>query len=92
MHGLELRIRIKPDKRMEFLQMREMLQGKERSPNCVDQKIYEEVDGSNSFLWTERWKSKSPLVKYMKSDDFRMLLGAVEVLGELEDMKTVELS
>ena len=49
MHGLELRIRIKPDKRMEFLQMREMLQGKERSPNCVDQKIYEEVSGSVSI-------------------------------------------
>ncbi len=92
MVGLELRIRIRPDKRTEFLQMREMLQRKARPEVCLDQKIYEEIDGSNSFLWSERWSSLEPLKEYMKSEDFRMLLGAVEVLGELEDMKTVELS
>jgi len=92
MVGLELRIRINPDKRTEFLQMREMLQRKSRPEGCVEQKIYEEVDGSNSFLWSERWREKSPLDEYMKSDDFRMLLGAVAVLGELEDQRTVEIS
>ena len=92
MVGLELRIRINPDKRTEFLQMREMLQRKSRPEGCVEQKIYEEVDGSNSFLWSERWKARSPLEEYMKSDDFRMLLGAVAVLGELEDQRTVEIS
>ena len=91
MVGLELRIRIKPDKRSEFLQMREMLQGKVRPDGCIEQKIYEEVDGSNRFLWSERWQEKDPLDEYMKTDDFRMLLGAVDVLGELEDMKTVEI-
>ena len=91
MVGLELRIRIKPEKRTEFLQMREMLQRRVRPEDCVDQKIYEEVDGSNNFLWSERWREKDPLDAYMKSEDFRMLLGAVEVLGELEDMKTVQI-
>jgi len=90
--GLELRIRIKPDKRTEFLQMREMMKGRVRPEGCVDQKIYEEVDGSNCFLWLERWKERSPLDRYMKSEDFRMILGAVEVLGELEDQQTVEIS
>jgi quinol monooxygenase YgiN len=92
MVGLELRIRINPDKRTEFLQMREMLQRKSRPKGCVEQKIYEEVDGSNRFLWSERWREKSPLDEYMKSDDFRMLLGAVAVLGQLEDQQTVEIS
>ena len=92
MVGLELRIRIKPDKRTEFLQMREMLQGRTRPDGCVDQKIYEEVDGSNRFLWSERWSSRDPLDEYMGSEGFRMLLGAVEVLGELEDQRTVEIS
>ena len=91
MVGLELRIRIRPEKRTEFLQMREMLQRKARPESCVDQKIYEEVDGSNRFLWSERWTGKGPLDRYMNSEDFRMLLGAVEVLGELEDMKTVQI-
>jgi quinol monooxygenase YgiN len=90
MVGLELRIRIKPDKRTEFLQMREMFQRRVLPKACVDQKIYEEIDGSNSFLWSERWTGRDPLDEYMKSEDFRMLLGAVEVLGELEEMKTVQ--
>jgi len=92
MVGLELRIRIEPDKRTEFLQMREMLKGRVRPEGCIDQKIYEEVDGSNRFLWLERWKERAPLDDYMKSEDFRMLLGAVEVLGELEGKQTVEIS
>lgn len=92
MVGLELRISIKPDKRTEFLQMREMLQRKVQPEGCVDQRIYEEVDGSNRFLWSERWIEKDPLDEYMKSEDFRMLLGAVEILGELEDMRTVVFS
>ncbi|MFC1657488.1 antibiotic biosynthesis monooxygenase family protein [Candidatus Moduliflexota bacterium] len=92
MVGLELRIRIKPDKRTEFLQMREMLGGKARPEGCVEQKIYEEIEGSNSFLWSERWNTKGPLDEYMKSQDFRMILGAVEVLGELEEQRTVEIS
>jgi quinol monooxygenase YgiN len=90
--GLELRISIKPEKRTEFLHMREMLQRKVQPEGCVDQKIYEEVDGSNHFLWSERWIEKDPLDEYMKSEDFRMLLGAVEVLGELEDMQKVLIS
>lgn len=92
MVGLELRISIKPDKRTEFLQMREMLQRKVQPEGCVDQRIYEEVDGSNRFLWSERWIEKDPLDEYMKSEDFRMLLGAVEILGELEDMRTAVIS
>jgi len=92
MVGLELRIRIEPDKRTEFLQMREMLQGRVRPEDCVYQKIYEEVDGSNRFLWMERWKERASLDDYMESEDFRMLLGAVEVLGELEGKQTMEIS
>ena len=90
--GLELRIQIRPEKRAEFLQMREMLRGKEQSSDCVDLKVYEEVDGSNSFLWLERWKGKEPLERYMDSDQFRVLLGAIDVLGALEGMQTVEIS
>jgi quinol monooxygenase YgiN len=92
MVGLELRIRINPHKRTEFLQMREMLRRKSRPEACVDQKIYEEVDGSNNFLWSERWRKTPALEEYMKSEDFRMLLGAIEVLGKLEEQRTVEIS
>ena len=92
MVGLELRIQIRPDKRTEFLQMREMLLGKNRPSECVEQKIYEEVDGSNRFLWSERWAKMEPLEKYMGSEQFRVLLGAVEVLGELEHSQIIEIS
>ena len=92
MVGLELRIRIRPEKRTEFLQMREMLGEKEHPAEFVDQKVYEEVDGSNSFLWSERWTRREPLKKYMDSDEYRVILGAIEVLGELEGVQIVEIS
>jgi hypothetical protein len=69
-----------------------MIQGKEALSERIDQKIYEEVDGSNNFLWSERWTGKTPLGKYMDSEQFRVLLGAIDVLGELEDMQTAEIS
>ena len=91
MHGLEIRVQLTPDKRREFLQAFEFLSTKQyRSSECIGQSLFEDVAEGRHFLWIEQWTSLKALEDYLKSDQFRSLLGAIEVLGELKNLHLVE--
>jgi quinol monooxygenase YgiN len=38
----------------------------------------------------EQWTSSNALEAHLKSDHFRSVLGAIEVLGELENLQLIE--
>jgi quinol monooxygenase YgiN len=41
------------------------------------------------FVWMERWDDPEALTIYRKSDPFRMLMGAIDVLGKLVELRHV---
>jgi len=41
------------------------------------------VSDMNCFLWVEHWVDKQALEKYLQSDRFKTILGAIDALGEL---------
>ena len=91
MVGLEIQVRVAKEKRQEFLQTCDFLsQAKDRIGACVGQTLFEEVGELNRFLYVEQWTDSGPLEPYLASDRFRALLGAIEVLGKLEDLRIVE--
>ncbi len=91
MVGLEIQVRVAKEKRQEFLQTSEFLaQAKDRKDACVGQTLFEEVGELNRFLYVEQWTDSDVLESYLASDRFRTLLGAIEVLGKLEDLRIVE--
>ena len=91
MVGLEIQVRVAKEKRQEFLQTCDFLsQAKDRIGACVGQTLFEEVGELNRFLYVEQWTDSDPLESYLASDRFRTLLGAIEVLGKLEDLRIVE--
>jgi quinol monooxygenase YgiN len=91
MVGLEIQVRVAKDKRQEFLQTCEFLaQAKDRIGAYVGQILFEGVGDPNHFLCVEEWTDSDPLESYLASDRFRTLLGAIEVLGKLEDLRIVE--
>ena len=53
----------------------------------IEVALFEQVGGINTFLWTERWQSYERLEQYFGSNTFRMMLGAIKVLGRLVDQK-----
>jgi quinol monooxygenase YgiN len=87
--GLEIQIQLAKEKRKEFLQAFEFLTCKARE--CIAQNLYEDVGKDHRFLWIERWTDLKALENHLKSEHFRSLLGAIEVLGELKNLHLVEL-
>ena len=88
MVGLKILVQLTKEKRREFLQAFEFLTCK--SSDCLGQYLYEDINKDNRFLWMERWASSNALDAHLKSDHFRSVLGAIEVLGELENLQLVE--
>ena len=50
----------------------------------IDLILYEEKGRPNQFLWVEEWDKMESLEAYMNEESFRMLLGALEVLGKMK--------
>jgi quinol monooxygenase YgiN len=58
----------------------------------TEQQLFEEVGKPDHFLWREQWNDTKSLESYFHSNNFRALLGAVLVLGKLDEINMGELS
>lgn len=84
MVGFEILVQVDREKRHEFLQACELLSKTEgRNLACTSQTLYEAIGESNTFLWVEHWSESKAMSAHLASERFRVLLGAIEVLGEL---------
>ena len=54
-------------------------------------RVYEEISRTEIFMWMQWWRSEHHLEEYLGSTDFRSLLGAIKVLGNLESARVVDL-
>lgn len=91
MIGLEISIQIGADKRREFLQSFEMFcRARNDRIQSVERALLENVSMPNCFLWMERWDSEDELLEYMNSDRFNELMGVMDALGKLQDLRLVE--
>lgn len=86
--GLEIQVRIKPENRQEFFQSYDMLLKPEnKEPRCLFKGLFEDTRKRNHFVWMERWDKPEALNNYRESDPFRMLMGAIDVLGTLVELR-----
>ena len=92
MVGLEIRILLEKEKRREFLYAFNLFSKKPQDKNdaCVEKTLYENVGEDGRFVWVEHWTDLRALKNYMSSDQYRSILGAIEVLGELVETQLVE--
>ncbi len=90
MVGLEIIVKIRPDKRLEFLQAVEMIKESQPAPGgCVRQTLYEKVELPNTFLWAEDWRSGETLASHLGTEQFKTMVGAINVLGTLEVIRQI---
>jgi quinol monooxygenase YgiN len=91
MIGVEILVSIQPEKRQEFLQTIEMFRSQQdRDKARINCSIFETVGTPNQFLWVEKWTDQKLLEDYMKTGRFKALLGAIQVLGELNNLHIAE--
>ena len=90
MIGLEITVKINPQKRMEFLQVFEMSQGSDALYlERISLQLFEKVNETNTFLWQEEWKSTESLTLYCQDNRFRATMGAISILGKLIHLNQV---
>jgi quinol monooxygenase YgiN len=91
MVGLEIRVLLEKEKRKEFLHAFGLLsKPHDQDDACVQKTLYENVSEDGCFIWMERWTNLKALQDHLKSEHFRSILGAIEVLGKLENLHLAE--
>ena len=57
---------------------------------CLERRVYEETGLPTNVLLVEQWSDDAAMNSYLTSDQFRALIGAVKVLGQLIDVRISE--
>ena len=91
MFGIQIQARVNDENRHEFLQACKVLaQLCGKNSCCVAQALYQDTFNPNVFLWSEQWNDHDSLKTHMQTAGYRSLLGAIEILGELDFIRMVE--
>jgi quinol monooxygenase YgiN len=89
--GILIRARVNPEQRHELMQMfKETTQANRLSAPCLGRQLYEEAIAPTNLLLVEEWSDPQAMRSYLSSEQFRALIGAVKVLGELVDIRVSE--
>ena len=92
MVGLQIMVTIQSGNRQEFLQAIDMLCSQKATDNDgADYYIFEAVDTPNRFFYLKQCTDRRLLENFLKTNRFRALLGAIQVLGKLSSIQLVEL-
>ena len=76
------RISVQPDKRTEFFQtVDRLLVPIKSAKGCRTFNFYLDATDENSTLLVSEWETQADLDKYLASDDFAILRGAITVLS-----------
>lgn len=77
-----IRITVKPEKRIELTQTIGRLIGPIKNvKGCRTIKFYQDAADENSSLLLSEWETESDLNRYLRSNDFAILRGAITVLS-----------
>jgi quinol monooxygenase YgiN len=86
-------VKVRPEKREEFLQaMRSLSSDREKQEGLRKSTLYQEIDDETGFCLMYEWETQEVLERYLGGEKFRVLLGALEVLCEKSEIKCREIS
>ena len=82
-----IRMKVLPEKRMEMSQTIASLMGSIRTENgCKRCDFCQSMEDENRLFLLEEWDTEENLVSYLKSERFRVLRGAMNLLKEPYEM------
>mgnify|MGYP005821733379 CR=1 FL=1 len=90
MINMTFMVRVRPEKRAEFLQVIRSLRGAGENHSVlsgVRSALYRDVDDEARFTLTCEWQTPERLEAYLRAEEFRVLFGAVKVLCETSEIK-----
>lgn len=86
-------VKVSPEKRQEFLlAVRSLNTDWEVQEGLMKSILYQETDDQNGFSLIYEWETKEDCERYLGSENFRVLLGALRVLCEKSEIRCSYLS
>ena len=83
MWDLAVRVKVGLHKQQEFLQvLRSMQRGRKGEQKGTSLRLHEYEEDRTLYDLIARWESEEDAAEYLKGEDFRVLLGAIQVLCE----------
>jgi quinol monooxygenase YgiN len=83
-----MRVRVPPDNRRELVQtLRSLLCPIRNQFGCLGSHLYLEIGDENAFCLIEEWESQEDLDNHLRSSDFAVLLGAINLLKGPSEME-----
>lgn len=80
-------VKVRPEKREEFLQAVRSLNGDGGQHEGLRKfKLNQENENPTGFSLIYEWETKEDLDRYLGTEEFRVLLGALKVLGEKSEI------
>ena len=80
-------VKLRPGKEAEFLQaIRSLKRDGEIRGSARNPSMYRAVDDACGFRLCWEWQTREQMELYRSSDDFKVILGAVRVLGERSEI------
>jgi quinol monooxygenase YgiN len=80
---------VKPEKQQEFRHAINSLysNGEEEERGLKKSTLYQEVDDPRGFRLVTEWETQKDLEGYLRAENFRVLLGALEVLCATSEIR-----
>jgi len=81
---------VKPNKQQEFLQAVRTLYGdgdEEKEKGLKKTTLYQEMKEPTGFRLIAEWESQKDMERYLQAENFRVLLGALEVLCQESEIR-----
>ena len=76
------RIVVAPENTKELFQtVSPLLENFRRAEGCLSSRLYQEVGDDTACVLIEEWESESHRDKHIRSDDYSVWLGVINVLG-----------
>ena len=81
-------VKVKPEKEEEFLQaIRSLHTGQDKEKGLISSTLYQEMDDPAGFRLLQEWNIQEDLEAYLSKEKFRVLLGALKVLGVKSEIR-----
>ena len=81
-------VKVRPEKQEEFLQAVQSLNGGgEKQEGLREFTLYHQIDDPTGFSLIYEWEAQVDLERYLGTERFRVLLGALKVLGERSEIR-----
>ena len=82
---MEILVKILPYKRTEFIQATKTIRESHADLDTISPfNIFQDLNNENLFYCLGKWDSRKLMESYRQTISFEMLIGAIQVLGEIQ--------